>query len=269
MEIIELLETLRMRRPAEHLSNDPLSFCHRFRDPVDQEIAALIAASFAYGSIGVIMRSLRTIFDRIGPSPRRFIETFQIQRERDHFREFRHRFNDGDDLVALFAAIRRIIDQWGEIGPFVIEGDDPRDPDITRTLDRFSTRVISFDYGEIFGTPTPRDNSTCKRLCLLFRWMARAADGVDLGLWGEISPSRLVIPVDRHIERISRLLGFTRRSTPSWRMAQEITLSLRRFDPHDPVKYDFSLAHLGISEGCDGKEGIACQGCHLRVVCPR
>lgn len=280
MEIRELLESLLHRRSQEHLANDPLSFCHRFPDPPDQEIAAMIAAPLAYGAIGVILGTLRRVFEGVGPSPRRFIETLEIGRERSRFREFRHRFNTGDDLVALFFAIRTIIDRWGSVGKFATECDDPRDPDITATLDRFSSRILSFDYSPVFGTPsppgsfrflfpTPRDRSSCKRLCLLFRWMARPADGVDLGLWRGISPARLVIPVDRHVERIGKLLGFTRRRTPSWRMAQEITDSLRRFDPHDPVKYDFSLAHLGISGGCTGREAPPCQSCHLSVICPR
>jgi hypothetical protein len=52
-------------------------------------------------------------------------------------------------------------------------------------------------------------------------------------------------------------------------MALEITAALRRLDPLDPVKYDFSLAHLGISEGCDGADHLRCLSCAIRGICPQ
>jgi uncharacterized protein (TIGR02757 family) len=113
----------------------------------------------------------------------------------------------------------------------------------------------------------PRAGSACKRLALYARWMIRPADGVDLGLWS-ISPSELVIPLDTHIHRISRNLGFTSRQTPSWATAEEITAELRRYDPDDPVKYDFALCHLGVSRDCPSRpDPDKCAGCVLRSVC--
>ena len=97
--------------------------------------------------------------------------------------------------------------------------------------------------------------------------MVRHDDGIDLGLWHEIDASRLVIPVDAHIRRISRYLGLTRRTQADWRMAREITASLRKLDPADPVKYDFSLCHLGISEGCDGRDRLKCAVCSIAGCC--
>jgi uncharacterized protein (TIGR02757 family) len=104
---------------------------------------------------------------------------------------------------------------------------------------------------------------------MYLRWMVRPDDGIDLGAWRNVSPAKLLIPVDAHIQRICRLLGFTARKQADWKMAQEITAALRRFDPLDPVKYDFSICHLGISEGCDGEGGSACAGCVLQGFCRR
>ena len=102
---------------------------------------------------------------------------------------------------------------------------------------------------------------------MMLRWVVRPDDGIDLGLWNGISPAQLIIPVDTHISRISRYLGLTGRKAADWRMAQEITSALRRFDPADPVKYDFSLAHLGISDGCDGKDMSRCISCSIAPIC--
>jgi uncharacterized protein (TIGR02757 family) len=113
----------------------------------------------------------------------------------------------------------------------------------------------------------PRAGSACKRLVLYARWMVRPADGVDLGLW-PIAPSDLVIPVDTHIHRISRNLGLTNRRTATWATAEEITAALRKFDPDDPVKYDFALCHLGVSRECPSRPDPAkCEQCVLQDVC--
>ncbi len=97
--------------------------------------------------------------------------------------------------------------------------------------------------------------------------MIRPDDGVDFGLW-PIAPSVLVIPVDTHIHRISRNLGLTSRRTASWATAEEITAELRKLDPHDPVKYDFALCHLGVSRECPSRPDAGkCARCVLQDVC--
>lgn len=102
---------------------------------------------------------------------------------------------------------------------------------------------------------------------MYLRWMVRPADGIDLGLWKEVSPAKLVIPVDAHIQRIGGYLGLTSRKQADWRMAREITAALKTLDPGDPVKYDFALCHLGISEGCDGSDLTKCLKCPVAELC--
>jgi uncharacterized protein (TIGR02757 family) len=113
--------------------------------------------------------------------------------------------------------------------------------------------------------PSPVDGSACKRANLFLRWMVRDRD-IDFGIWEGIPKKKLVIPLDTHIARISRCLGFTVRKSPGWKMAVEITESLKRFDPEDPLKYDFALCHHGISGVCKGeKNGAECKGCTLKT----
>jgi len=93
--------------------------------------------------------------------------------------------------------------------------------------------------------PDPAKGSACKRMNLFLRWMIRK-DDLDFGLWNEIPPSKLVIPVDTHVSKICKELKLTRRKNESWIMAEEITEKLKKFDPHDPVKYDFAICHIGM-----------------------
>ena len=275
-----ILDALSAARSPEHLANDPLSFCHRYRDPRDQEVMGLVAAALAYGNVKIILRNVTVVVDALGKSPRRFVERFEPQQVLRRFAGFKHRFTDGRDLCALLFATRTMLEEADSLGEYFLAGHDPAAPDITGSLANFTAAILSFDYGPVFGTsaipadsyfpflfPSPAGGSACKRLCMYLRWMVRPADGIDLGLWPEISPSQLLIPVDAHIQRIARFLGFTARQQADWKMALEITAALRRLDPGDPVKYDFALAHLGISEGCDGKDRTRCLTCAIAGVC--
>lgn len=280
MNLKAVLDNLYATRSPRHLANDPLSFCHRYETAEDREIAGLLASSLAYGNVKIILRNLAGIFDRLGPSPRRFVERFEPAAGLRLFAGFKHRFNDGRDLCALFLAARTMLEEADGIGKFFLAGYDPAAPDITAALTAFSAGVLAFDYRPVFGTggipadaafpflfPSPASGSACKRLCMYLRWMVRPADGIDLGLWHEVSPAKLIIPVDAHIQRICRHLGFTSRRQADWRMAREITAALRQLDPADPVKYDFPLCHLGISEGCDGTASPLCRECPVVDLC--
>ncbi len=80
--------------------------------------------------------------------------------------------------------------------------------------------------------------------------------------------SALVIPLDTHVARISGFLGLTRRKTPDWKMAVEITDALRRLHPADPGKYDFAISRLGILDHCPSRRHLRrCAGCPLLEIC--
>lgn len=281
LDLKTVLDSLYAARSQEHLANDPLSFCHRYADPRDQEIAGLIASSFAYGNVKIIKKNLAWIFDRMGDSPRLFVERFEPEQYSRLFAGFKHRFNDARDLCALLFACRTMLEQAGSVEGWLLQFHGQGEADLTGTLSGFSEAVKSLDFAPVFGAtsppadsyfpfffPSPASGSACKRLCMYLRWMVRPADGIDLGIWKGIRPDQLVIPVDAHIQRICRLLGFTARKQADWRMAREITAALRELDPADPVKYDFSICHLGISEGCDGKDGLKCVACPIAGLCP-
>ena len=119
-----------------------------------------------------------------------------------------------------------------------------------------------------YFVPSPTGGSGCKRGNLFLRWMVRSGDGVDLGVWTHLSPADLVMPIDRHVQRIAPLLGLVERTDGSWRTAAAITRSLATLCPEDPVRYDFALAHLGISDGCRASlVPPVCSPCPVRSLC--
>jgi uncharacterized protein (TIGR02757 family) len=107
-----------------------------------------------------------------------------------------------------------------------------------------------------------------KRWNLYLRWMVRGPDGVDLGIWRDVAPAVLVVPLDTHVARVARRLGLTRRNDLSWRTAEEVTAALRVADPLDPVRFDFALCHLGMSGRCPPRRAPErCADCGLREGC--
>ena len=96
---------------------------------------------------------------------------------------------------------------------------------------------------------TPARKSSCKRLNMFLRWMVRQDDkGVDFGLWKNILPSQLLMPLDVHVDRVGRRLGLLTRKQTDWLSVLELTENLRQFDAADPVKYDFALFGVGVLE---------------------
>ena len=120
--------------------------------------------------------------------------------------------------------------------------------------------------GACYFFPRPSAGSGCKRLNLFLRWMVRH-DALDLGVWTRVSPAKLIVPLDTHVIRVGRCLRLTAYASPGWKMARDVTASLRRLDPLDPVKYDFSVCHLGMMNACGFSRPQADSQCPLRGVC--
>jgi uncharacterized protein (TIGR02757 family) len=102
---------------------------------------------------------------------------------------------------------------------------------------------------------------------LYLRWMVRRTSP-DLGLWTFVDPAKLVMPVDTHVHRIATFLGLNDRKSADWKTARALTDRLARFDPSDPVRYDFALCRLGILDLCSRKRRKEnCDVCLLRDAC--
>lgn len=121
-----------------------------------------------------------------------------------------------------------------------------------KSLSAFYTRFFSLEDAPKRTRKhisSPEKNSTCKRLNMYLRWMVRNDNkGVDFGIWKKISPADLICPVDLHVARVARSFGLIRRKQTDWTTAMELTRALRLMDPEDPVKYDFALFGLGVTE---------------------
>jgi len=265
----------------DFLSSDPLEFVHKYQTPEDREIVGLIASSLAYGKVAGIKKSVARVLDIIGPSPYRFTRRFDPRKGKDLFKGFVHRFNNGDDVACLLWFARQMIEEKGSIGGFFEKGYSKKDINIKNALSSFSEGALSLDSSAVYAKrelgpkagvrfffPNPKDGSPCKRLNLYLRWMVRRGDRLDFGQWKGVDPASLVIPLDTHIARISQNIGLTKRTSPDWKMAEEVTEELRKLDPKDPIKYDFAICRLGILDRCPKKaDRSKCASCLIAGIC--
>lgn len=257
---------------SARLRADPVEFVHHFDDLEDREITAVIASSFAFGNVKAFRVKIEEALTRLGPHPARAADDAKGLAKK--LLGFKHRIYRDGDVVALILGARRVQVAEGGLGRalsryLALEKGDLRAAsgrwvDAIRTaggLDERENRGAS----HILARPTA--GSAAKRVMLLFRWMVRRADGVDLGAW-DVSPSLLMMPVDTHIQKLGKNLGLTREKTANWRAAEEITRALSALDATDPVKYDFALCHMGMLQRCPSRrDQKRCDGCGVQPVC--
>jgi uncharacterized protein (TIGR02757 family) len=259
-------------------ATDPIQVVRRFQQPDDREVVGFCAAALAFGRVASVLQSVERVVAVMGARPAEYVRRFDPRRDAASFRGIVHRWTRDVDLVALVWLMKQMIDVSGSLEGFFIAGGDAAG-DIGRTIDSFSTRALALDLTAAYGPsgargrlgvcyffPRPSAGSACKRLNLFLRWMVRR-DALDLGVWSRVKPADLIVPLDTHVIRVGRCLRLTRYSSPGWAMARDITASLRRLDPDDPVKYDFSLCHLGMMNACGFNRAQRDSHCPLRGLC--
>jgi len=259
------LDTLVETFDVSTISPDPLELVLRFDEPLDQEVAGLIAAAFAYGRAETIVANIGVVLARMTPSPHQYLLSFDAREATKRFAGFAHRFHKTPDLVAFLGRVAGAIREHGSLGALFEQCYDANDADIAPSLTRFveAIRTPSMQY----LLTSPEDGSACKRMNLYLRWMVRRT-APDLGLWTFVDPAKLVMPVDTHIHRIATFLGLNDRKSADWKAARALTDRLATFDATDPVRYDFALCRLGILDLCSRKQRAEnCRVCVLKDVC--
>jgi uncharacterized protein (TIGR02757 family) len=271
------LDSLYRDYNREESASDPVHKVRPFADPGDREVAGFCAAALAFGRVASVLNTIDTLFAILGPRPAEFVRRFDPAADHPALRAMVHRWTRGEDIAALLWLLRQMLERSGSIEGFFLEGDSAGAPDVGPAIDSFSTRALGLDIRRAYGRvprrpgvcyffPRPSAGSACKRLNLFLRWMVRH-DEIDLGVWMRLSPARLIVPLDTHVIRLGRCLGLTRYVSPGWKMASDITASLRTFDAADPVRFDFSICHVGMMNACGFGRKQGDSQCPLKGLC--
>jgi uncharacterized protein (TIGR02757 family) len=248
--VIDLLnEKFELFNQPDFIPNDPISIPHQFCKKQDIEITGFIAATLSWGQRKTIINKCSELFNLMDNSPYDFIINHQDS-DLKRFLAFKHRTFNATDTLYFLEFFKDYYKKNDSLENAFLVGLSDKDEDIKTGLGNFQNVFFSLEDYPIRTRKhlaTPARNSSCKRINMFLRWMVRKdKKGVDFGIWDKIKTSQLVCPCDVHVERVARKLGLITRPKPDWQTAVELTQNLKKFDPIDPVKYDFALFGLGV-----------------------
>ncbi len=237
----------------DFIEKDPISIPHLYTKQQDIEIAAFFAAIFAWGNRTTIIQKSKGLLERMDNAPFEYCTQHQAK-DLKKLIGFAHRtFNDRDLLYCITFFKHHYANQKSlETAFFMDQHSGKKIKTVAAGLVNFKNYFFSLEdapYRTKKHIASPENGSTCKRLNMFLRWMVRKDQhGVDFGLWKTISPADLIIPIDVHVARVSRSFGLISRPQIDWLTALELTEYCRTLDARDPVKYDFALFSLGVTE---------------------
>lgn len=228
---------------------DPISIPHQFKKKQDIEVSGLIAAVLAWGQRVTIINKTKDFLGRMDNSPHDFLLNYKLK-DLKQFKNFKHRtFNETDALYFIEFLSQYYKKNLSLETAFAISRTDEHVGNGLVNFHRLFFSLEDFPSRTKKHISTPERKSACKRINMYLRWMVRSDNnGVDFGIWKNISPSQLICPCDLHVERVARKLKLIKRKQMDWQTAIELTTNLRKLDANDPVKYDFALFGLGIME---------------------
>jgi len=236
---------------------DPVRFLHDFEDLNAREVVGIIASSLAFGRVSQIIASVGSVVSLLGDDPVGFVMSSSVEYLIANLDGFKHRWVSGKEVAGLLYACKKLLTKYGSFQAlYETCKHTAKDPLVDFAL---SIRNESFcDISALI--PDASKNSPCKRLRLFLKWMVRK-DNVDPGGWMVESPSNLLVPLDVHMWRVGKNLGWIKRQVPDLKAAVELTQAFKAIRPDDPLRYDFALSHVGM-EGIEFEEILsALKGC--------
>ena len=241
-----LEEKYRQYNTSSFIEEDPVQVPHLFNQKEDIEIAAFLTATLAWGRREQIIINAKKLIEWMDYDPHKFIIS-HLPADRQLFSKFYYRTFNGEDCMFFLESLQNIyIRNNGLQAAFSCPGNS--DANTYHHITGFRKLFFSIRHPQRSQkhVSDPEKNSSCKRLHLFLRWMVRKDKaGVDFGIWNHISPSQLICPLDVHTSVAGRKLGLIQRKQDNRLAAEELTSHLKKFDPADPVKYDFALFGLG------------------------
>ncbi len=230
---------------------DPIAVPHAFHKKQDIEISGFFAAIFAWGIRTTIINKSRELMQRMDNAPHDFC-LHHTDNDLKKLLGFKHRTFTDTDLLYFISFFNMHYSNHESLESAFTRFAKKEDRNIKNSLNHFYAYFFSLEdvpRRTLKHIASPNKNSTCKRLNMYLRWMVRQDNnGVDFGIWKNISASQLMIPLDLHVARVARHFGMIERKATDWLTVEELTEQLRQLDPEDPAKYDYALFALGVLE---------------------
>lgn len=246
----EFLEAkvLEYNRP-QFIETDPIQVPHRFSKKEDIEIAGFLTATIAWGNRKSILNNANRMMLLLDESPYDFVMNHHTS-DLEQLKSFVHRTFNGDDFIQFIKSLRHLYAHHNGLENVFAKHVEASSTQ--KAIHHFKTYFFEIEHTArtLKHVSDPLKNSAAKRINMFLRWMVRKdRQGVDFGIWKQISPAQLSCPLDVHSGQVARALGLLARTQNDAKALRELDQSLRQLDGQDPVKYDFALFGLGVFEG--------------------
>ena len=230
------------------IESDPIQIPHQFSKKEDIEIAGFLTATISWGNRKSIITNAKRMMDMLDQSPHDFVMNHEPS-DLEKLKSFVHRTFNDEDFTQFIKSLNHIYTQH-----------DGLESVFSKHSEAFSTQIAIHQFKKHFfeiehlrrtqkHVSDPLKNSAAKRINMFLRWMVRDdRNGVDFGIWKQLSPAQLSCPLDVHSGNVARSLGLLSRTQNDAKALDELDISLRTLDKNDPVKYDFALFGLGVFE---------------------
>lgn len=233
------------------IAADPICIPHLFSKKQDIEIAGFFAAIFAWGNRTTIIQKSKELMQRMDNAPHQFCVEHQSS-DLKRLLGFKHRTFTDTDLLYFVAFFNFHYSQHKSLETAFTQWMQPDDKNVEHALNGFYQYFFSLPdvpLRTLKHIASPAKKSACKRINMYLRWMVRQDNnGVDFGLWKNIQPAQLVIPLDVHVARVARHFNLIERQPTDWLAAVELTQLMKTIDSKDPAKFDYALFALGVLE---------------------
>ena len=249
-DIKEFLDeaVLKINTP-DFINDDPVQFPRRYDLLQDQEIAGFLTALISWGKRPMILKDADKMLNLLGSSPYEWIMNEGYLELHSH--ETIHRTFNTDDLKYIAKGLHILYQQYDSMQSLFIQKD------MFDGIINLRNIILEANHNPGYRIEkqlsNPERKSACKRIHMFLKWMVRNDQIVDLGVWKAVSPSRLYIPLDVHVIKVSHYLGLLNRNQNDRKAVEELTEQLRLFSPEDPIKYDYALFGLGVIGYLKGK----------------
>jgi uncharacterized protein (TIGR02757 family) len=250
LELKEFLdEKVELYNNPNFIESDPVQIPHLFSRKEDIEIAGFLSATIAWGNRKMIIKNAHKMMDLMGNSPYDFVMNYN-ENNLEKLENFVHRTFNSLDFVTFIKGLQNIYKNHDGLESVFTKNQEINN--LQKSISDF--KKIFFEIEHQNRTQKhisdPINNSAAKRINMFLRWMIRQDNkGVDLGIWKNISPSKLSCPLDVHSGNVARKLELLTRKQNDGKALAELDFRLRELDANDPVKYDFALFGLGVFEG--------------------
>jgi uncharacterized protein (TIGR02757 family) len=231
------------------IDDDPVSIPHRYTSKSDIEIAAFLTATISWGNRKSIIKSASRMMELMSDAPHDFVMN-HTARDLKSLKGFVHRTFNADDLADFVRALKSLYEEHTSMEHYFAEAIAMQG-NTAPAISTFKQRFFSAPHAARSEkhVSDPMSGSSAKRINMFLRWMVRAdKNAVDFGIWKNIAPAHLSIPLDVHSGNVARQLGMLTRKQNDARAVEELDSVLRKLDPADPVKYDYALFGLGAIE---------------------